>query len=152
MATQKIKCRACGLGGLLSTTGGSSKLLVDSAKQTHLCNYFKQQPMSIARKLGALDCRDFREAVNQPAQHDSSALPSLDQPEIGAVVAEEAAPEKVSTENSPRSRRSRRTEVTEIDAGSPKAKAARRPSKKSTKPRKIHSDVPAVGDGPSLVS
>ena len=152
MATQKIKCRACGFGALLFTTRESTHLTVDSARQGHLCAYFRGQPKSSARRTGPLDCRDFREALNGPAKDDNCGLPTLDETEDEAVVAKEAAPETASTKNSARSKRSRRAEVAEADAGSKRAKSVRRAPKKSTRHRKIHSDVPFVADGEPMVS
>ena len=147
MATQKIKCRACGFGALLFTTGETTKLIVDSAKQIHLCKYLIQQPRSSTRKGGALDCRDFREAVQRPGKNDVSGSPTLDETENEAVAANAAVPEKATIENLARSRRSRPCKGAETDAGSPKAKSARRPPKKRTRPRKIHSDVAIVAEG-----
>ena len=147
MATQKIKCRACGFGALLFATGESTKITVDSAKQTQLCNYFSQRPKSSARRIGALDCPDFREAVSGPATDDSSGLPTLDETKSEAVGAKDATPEKASTKNSARPKRSRRAEVAETDTSSPKAKSVRRAPSKSTRRRKIHSDLPTVTDG-----
>ena len=152
MATQKIKCRACGFGALLFTTGESTRLTVDSAKQSHLCNYLRQQPKSSNQRLGALDCRDFREAVDRPARKDTSGLPTLGETEDKAIAANAAVAEKACIENPPRSRRSRQAEGSGSEAGSPKAKSARRQPKKSARPRKTHSDVPIVADGESRAS
>jgi hypothetical protein len=152
MATQKIKCRACGFGALLFTRGESAKLTVDSAKQSHLCNFLKQHLNTSSHKLGALDCRDFREALDGPAEDDGSGSPTLGEPEIEAVEFNEAAPEKAGTKSPARSRKSRRANVSESEPTLPKVKSARRPPRKSTKPRKIHLDVGVVADGEPMVS
>jgi hypothetical protein len=141
MATQRIKCRACGFGALLFTTGESTKLTVDSAKQIQLCNSLREQPKSSVRRLGALDCHDFRKAVQTPGTNDQSGSPTLDEPQKVSIAADAPAPEKASNENPARSRRSRQPERAETQAGSPKAKSAGRPPKKSTRRRKIHPDV-----------
>ena len=152
MATQKIKCRACGFGALLFTTGESTKITVDSAKQIHLCTYLRQQPKSSTGRQGALDCPDFREAVDRPNNDGNSGSPALDKTENDREVAKQAAPEKASTKGSPRPGRSRRAEVAEDEAGSPKAKAVRRAPRKNTKRRKISSDGPLGADGEPMVS
>jgi hypothetical protein len=154
MATQKIKCGACGFGALLFTTGESTKVTVDSAKQSHLCNYFRQQAKSSTVRLGALDCPDFREAVDRPTKVGNSGSPPLDKTENEPEVAKEAAPEKARTKGPARPRRSRRAEVAEAEAeaGSPKAKAVGRAPRKGTVRRKIDSDVPLVPDREPMVS
>jgi hypothetical protein len=152
MATRKIKCGACGFAALLFTTGESIRLTVDSAKQSQLCNYLKEQPKSSSRRVGALDCLNFREAMDGPTKSNNSGAPTLDETENEAVGAEEAAPENASTKSSARSRRSRRAEVAETGVGSPKAKSAGRAPRKSTRQRKIDSDAPIVADGEPMVS
>ena len=152
MATQKIKCRACGFGALLFTAGESTRVTVDSAKQIHLCNYLREQAKSSTGRPGALDCRDFREAVQRPGKSDDSDSSTLDEPENERVTADAAAPDKASVENPTRSRRLRQAEGAETHAGSPKPKSARRARKKSTRPRKIHSDSPIVADEEPRVS
>jgi len=152
MATQKIKCGACGFGALLFTTGESTQVTVDSAKQSYLCNYFRQQPKSSTGRLGALHCPDFREAVDRPAKNGNSGSPTLDKAENGAEVAKEAAPEEASIKGPARPGRSRRAEVAEDEAGSPKAKAVRRAPRKNTKRRKMGSDGPLGADGEPMVS
>jgi hypothetical protein len=152
MATQKIKCGACGFGALLFTTGESIQVTVDSAKQSYLCSYFRQQPKSSTVRLGALDCPDFREAVDRPTKGGNLGSPTPDKTENETEVAKESAPERASTKGSARPGRPRRAEVSEADPGSPKAKAVRRAPKKGTVRREIDSDVPLVPDREPMVS
>jgi hypothetical protein len=154
MKTQKIKCRACGFGALLFTAGESTRVTVDSAKQIHLCNYLREQPKSRTASPRALDCRDFREAIQRPGKNDDSDSSTLDAPENEGVTADAAAPEKASVENPSQSRRLRQAEAADTHAGSPKPKPTRRARNKSasTRARKTHSDVPIVADGEPRVS
>src|ERR687890_344367 len=97
MATQQIKCPTCGFGALLFTTGESTKLTIDSAKQIRLCNYLREQPKSSARRAGALDCRDFRESLKMPGKNDVSGSQTMDEPENEPVAADASVPQKAST-------------------------------------------------------
>lgn len=152
MTTTKIKCGACGFGALLFRAGESTKLTVDSARQTHVCNHLKHQPRSIIRRVGPLDCRDFREAVERPTQNNKAGSPTLDdETESEAVEVKHAAPERASNSTPARVGRSRRAEGAETEAGSSKAKSARRP-RKSTSRRSAHSDVATVSDCAPTVS
>src|SRR5688572_15147684 len=132
MATDKIKCSACGFGALLFRTGESIKLTVDSAKQIQVCHHFSDQPQTNVRTLAPLDCRDFLETVQKLANNLNPGTPTLikgaetEGSEITQAAAEEAVDKEVA-----RSRRSRRTKVAETEAGSPKPRSARRPPKKS---------------------
>ena len=142
MPTEKIKCRACGFGALLFTTGESAKLIVDSAKQVQVCKRLKDRPKG---RKGPLDCRDFRDVFQRPATPNNSGSPSFDdETQSEALETKEATAERDGDDIPVRSRRSSRAEVAEIGAGSQKEKSARRPSKKSTGRRSAHSDAPIV--------
>jgi hypothetical protein len=128
MPTEKIKCSACGFGALLFTTGESTKIIVDSAKQIQICNRLKHQPKSNTGRVGPLDCRNFLDAVHGPATHDDSGSSALDdQAQSEAIEAKEVAPEKPADEIFARPRKSGRAKVSET---SPKAKSPRLSSRK----------------------
>jgi hypothetical protein len=145
MATEKIKCPACGFGALLFTTGETTRLTVDSATQIRVCNRFKHQPKSDTSRIDPLDCHDFREALQRPAKNNNSGSPSLDDETAGEEAgAKEAAPEKSSNKSAARSPKSRPAQVAKTQAGSPKARSARRQPRKSTLQKTAHSAAPVM--------
>ena len=148
MATEKIRCSACGFGALLFRTGESVKLTIDSAKQIQVCHRFRHEPQTSGRRAPRLDCLDFRETVQALVNNLNSGTPtSVKEAESeGSETAPAAAEEAVDKEVA-RSRRSRRTKVAETEAGSPKARSARRPSKKSAGGRSANSRPPTRATG-----
>jgi hypothetical protein len=151
MATDKLKCSACGFGALLFRTGESTKLTVDSAKQIQVCHHFRHDPQTKGRRAAPLDCRNFREAIQAPVDARNGGTPnSVESAEgegLGTTQAAADKPQKVAP-----SRRSRGAEVAETGAGSPKATSTRRPSKKSAGGRSTRSKPPIVAAGVPTVS
>jgi hypothetical protein len=90
--------------------------------------------------------------VDRPKKDGNSGSPTLDKTEHAPEVVNEAALENAIEKGSARPGSSPRAEVAEAEAGSPKAKALRRAPRKSTKRRKIDSEVPLVAAGETMVS
>jgi hypothetical protein len=152
MATEKIKCSACGFGALLFRTGESINLTIDLAKQIQVCHHFRDQPQTNARRVAPLDCRNFRETVQRPAGIDPGTRTAVKEAESEGLGNTQAAAEEAADKKPARSRTSRRAEVAKAEARSPKAKSARRPPRKTTSPRSAHSGDPTVAAGAQTVA
>jgi hypothetical protein len=176
MATQKVRCRACGFGALLFSTAEGTWLTVDSAAQRRACKHLSDHPRTNAENVGPLDCRDFHIAFLRVGKGDDASSPISEEAEseaVGrtAVVAEPASntgagishsdsdSEAAAAEQtvagiaedklSERARRPRPAEVASPKAKK-KAKAAPRPARKKT--RKIHLDLAISADEEPRVS
>src|SRR5829696_1816911 len=77
MATERVKCSACGFAALLRRTGESIKLTIDSAKQIQVCHHFSHAPQRKARRLAPLDCRAFHETVQTLVSNRKPSTPTL---------------------------------------------------------------------------
>jgi hypothetical protein len=131
MPTDRVKCSGCGFAALLFRTEESVKLIIDSAKQTQVCHHLRQEPQTQVRRLAPLDCLAFRETVQTLASNSKRDTQTLakDAESEGSETARAPAV-KVADEEVVRSRKSHEAKIAEAGAGSPKARSARRPSKK----------------------
>src|SRR5215203_5481209 len=77
MATERVKCSACGFAALLRRTGESIKLTIDSAKQIQVCDHLSHESQTNARRLAPLDCRAFRDTVQILAKNWKPSTPTL---------------------------------------------------------------------------
>ena len=145
MATQKIKCPACGFDALLFTTQGSTALTVDTAKQIKVCDHYRHRLQTNARKGAPLDCRSFREAVQKPASLNPHIPTLVNEAGSEGSRTEQAAAEEAADKKTARSRTSRRAEV-KAEPASPRAKLARHRRKNTTSPRGANNGVSVVAD------
>src|SRR5215207_7926295 len=77
MATQRVRCSACGFAALLRRTGESIKLTIDSAKQIQVCDHLSHESQTNSRRLAPLDCRAFRDTVQILANNWKPSTPTL---------------------------------------------------------------------------
>jgi len=144
MVTERVKCSGCGFAALLFRTESSIKLTIDSAKQAQVCGQLRQELQTQGRRLAPLDCRAFCETVQyltSDSKPDTSTLAK--DAESEASVMAEAPDANVIDEQVVRSRKPRKA-IAEAEAGSPKARSARRAPKKVAGRRSARSR-PVVG-------
>jgi hypothetical protein len=170
MATQKVRCRACGFGALLFSRAEGTWLTVDSAAQRRAC----KSPSD--HQVGPLDCRDFHLAVLRVGNSDDVSSPISDETESEVVdhtaaVAEPACNTGAETSHSDRdseaaaaeqtvagtaedkpSKRARRPRPAEVVSPKVKKKAKAAPGPARKKTRKIHSDAAISADEEPRVS
>src|SRR5215207_4551286 len=77
MATQRVRCSACGFAALLRRTGESIKLTIDSAKQIQVCDHLSHESQTNSRRLAPLDCRAFRDTVQILANSWKPSTPTF---------------------------------------------------------------------------
>jgi phage protein D len=145
MATQKIKCPACGLDALLFMAQGTTALTVDSAKQIKVCDHYRTQLQANARRGAPLDCPAFREAMQRPASLNPHTPPLVNEAGSEGSRTKQAAAEEAADKKTARSRTSRRAEV-KAEPASPRAKLARHRRKNTTSPRGANNGVSVVAD------
>ena len=176
MATQRVRCRACGFGALLFSTAEGTWLTVDSAAQRRACKHLGDHPRTNAENAGPLDCRDFHIAFVRLGKGDdasSSISDGIQGETVGGttVVAEPAS--NTDAETSPcdpdseaaaaeqtvagtvegkLSERARRPKPAEVASPKPKKKAKAAPRSARKKTRKIHSDIAISADQEPRVS
>jgi hypothetical protein len=140
MAMQKIKCPACGFDALLFTAQGTTALTVDSAKQIKVCDHYRHQFQTNARR-GA----PFREAMQRRASLNPHTPTLVNEAGSEGSRTKQAAAEEAADKKTARSRTSRRAEV-KAEPASPRAKLARHRRKNTTSPRGANNGVSVVAD------
>lgn len=144
MATERVKCSGCGFAALLFRTESSIKLTIDSAKQAQVCHQLRQEPQTQVRRLAPLDCRAFCDTVQCLANNSNPDTSTLAKDaESEASVMPQAPDANVVDEQVVRSRKPRKA-IAEAEAGSLKARSARRAPKKAAGRRSARSR-PVVG-------